>query len=235
MNFKSMLVVAALAGAASQANATGLTFDFTPALGNGAAMPQDYGDRVIGPAMVGTAGLYSYSTAGGFTPNVVVDYTGGTQTFLNFWSTGFDDLVNVVENELDFDSQLKISFTADASFAARLDSFDIGNFGSAITIPNIRVTDGLGNVLYSNPNYALGASDATHQSISFVGGISASQLNLIIDLTGLGGNSDNVGLDNLQFGQTAAVPEPSSYALMLAGLGFVGFVAARRRRAGAAA
>jgi hypothetical protein len=36
---------------------------------------------------------------------------------------------------------------------------------------------------------------------------------------------------SLAFGITAAVPEPSTYALMLAGLGFVGFVANRRRKA----
>jgi len=34
---------------------------------------------------------------------------------------------------------------------------------------------------------------------------------------------------------TAAIPEPSTYALMLAGLGFVGFVANRRRKSGNAA
>jgi hypothetical protein len=35
-------------------------------------------------------------------------------------------------------------------------------------------------------------------------------------------------IDNVTFGITAAVPEPETYALMLAGLGLVGFVARRR-------
>lgn len=37
-------------------------------------------------------------------------------------------------------------------------------------------------------------------------------------------------IDNLEFGQVTAIPEPSTYALMLAGLGIVGFVARRRKR-----
>jgi len=59
---------------------------------------------------------------------------------------------------------------------------------------------------------------------------------IIGDFTGI----ELVGLNGYQFqlsnsgssitAQVAAVPEPSTYALMLAGLGFVGFVANRRRK-----
>jgi hypothetical protein len=37
-------------------------------------------------------------------------------------------------------------------------------------------------------------------------------------------------IDGLAFVNVAAVPEPSTYALMLAGLGLVGFVARRRKK-----
>lgn len=47
--------------------------------------------------------------------------------------------------------------------------------------------------------------------------------------------NDVFGIDNVGFVTTAAIPEPSTYALMLAGLGFVGFVASRRRKAQPAA
>jgi len=41
--------------------------------------------------------------------------------------------------------------------------------------------------------------------------------------------ADSWGLDNLQIGAAAAVPEPGTYALMLAGLGVGGLLARRRR------
>ena len=44
------------------------------------------------------------------------------------------------------------------------------------------------------------------------------------------GNDHVLAIDNVRFSVTAApVPEPSTYALLLAGLGAVGFIARRRR------
>ena len=40
----------------------------------------------------------------------------------------------------------------------------------------------------------------------------------------------NVAIDNITY-NVAAIPEPEAYALMLAGLGLVGYVTSRRRRA----
>jgi PEP-CTERM motif len=48
-----------------------------------------------------------------------------------------------------------------------------------------------------------------------------------------GASSFNFSIDNLTY-QTAAVPEPETYALMLAGLGAVGMMARRRKLASAA-
>ena len=47
----------------------------------------------------------------------------------------------------------------------------------------------------------------------------------------ISGDNGTVGFDNLQYGVLTAVPEPETYALMLAGLGLVGALA-RRRKAG---
>jgi hypothetical protein len=47
----------------------------------------------------------------------------------------------------------------------------------------------------------------------------------------ISGNNGTVGFDNLEYGVLTAVPEPETYAMMLAGLGLVGALA-RRRKAG---
>lgn len=43
------------------------------------------------------------------------------------------------------------------------------------------------------------------------------------------GNDHGLGIDNVSLSVTAAVPEPGTYAMLLAGLGAVGFIARRRR------
>lgn len=60
-------------------------------------------------------------------------------------------------------------------------------------------------------------------------------LSVRFDLNGSDGNFQ--GFDNVTFGSAvaleppsvAAIPEPETYALMLAGLGLVGFMARRRK------
>jgi hypothetical protein len=217
------LLLIALFAAASHASATVLTFDISGAT-NGVAMPQDYGDR----ASSTTDGAFSYGAAGGFTPNAVVDYFSPDAPIdLNFWTTGYNDLVNVVENEPDGEAGYTIRLTADAGFILRLDSFDLGNFGGAVTLPGLRVEDGEGNILFSMSNIFVGDSSQTHQDYDFAGGLFGSELNIIVDTTGLGGNSDNIGLDNIQFGQD--VPEPSAYAMLALGGVMLWFLATRNR------
>ncbi|MBB4846030.1 hypothetical protein HNP55_004584 [Paucibacter oligotrophus] len=43
------------------------------------------------------------------------------------------------------------------------------------------------------------------------------------------GNDHGLAIDNVNFSAVAAVPEPQTYALLLAGLGAIGFVARRRK------
>jgi hypothetical protein len=208
MNYTTILLALA-ATSLLPASATVLTFD--TGLGNGVPMPQTYGDQVTSI----TSGAFSYGAAGGFTPNIAVEYTSpDTPTDLNFWTTGYSDLVNVLENEPDGENSFTVRFTADSGFLVRLDGFDLGNFGSQVTLTGFRVEDALGNSLFSVSNLVVPASTQPHLDFDFAGGLFASQINLIVDTTGLGGNSDNIGLDNIQFGQTA-VPEPSAAALFL--------------------
>lgn len=63
----------------------------------------------------------------------------------------------------------------------------------------------------------------------FSPGVEGRQLTLFVDIFGLGGNSDNVGLDNISFSQVAvsAVPLPAGFTLLL---GALGLLALGRRR-----
>jgi hypothetical protein len=108
-----------------------------------------------------------------------------------------------------------VRFTAGSGTAVSLTSFDVGNFGAQITVQNISITDGSGNLLWQTSPFTLPGSSSQH--LSFNSGVTSTTLILKVDLTGLGGNSDNVGLDNIQFSETPAVPEPAS--VLVLGLG----------------
>ena len=217
---KNILPFALFALLAPAAQATVLTFDFPG--GDGSLVPQNYGDNVTATTM----GTYGYGADGGFTPGVTVDYLGvaGVQSDLNLWTTGFSDLRNVVEFEPDGFGPWRIRFTAADGLAVRLDAFDLGNFDGAVTLPSLSVSDGAGNVLWSMSSLAIPAS-STPGHLSFAPNVAASTLVLTVDQSTLGGNSDNIGLDNIRFAQQP-VPEPATLAAL--GLGALAFL--RRRR-----
>jgi hypothetical protein len=211
-------------GAAAVANAgVILTFDLTSA-GN-VGMDQNYGDRVT--ATSDTAGSYgAFGT--GFTPNVVVSYAGSpgsSPSNLTRWTTDYGDLVNVLENELDGDDRLTVTLVADPGFNVRLYSFSLGGWPDAdYTIPNLFIKDGGGNNLSIQSNVLVRGATGTprHTDINFAPLISASTVQIYIDLSGFGGLSDNIGIDNIAFDQVPAangVPEPGTWALFAGGFG----------------
>ena len=212
------VLLACVAGA----SATVLTFDIDGS-SNGMVMPPGYGDNVTSTTM----GTFHYGRAGGFTPNIVADYLAPSpQASATFWSTGFSDLTNVVNNEDDGENQFTIQFTAASGMFVRLDGFDLGNFGGSVMLPGLRIEDGNGNVLFSMSNFTVADSSQPHQDFDFASGLFGAQLNIIIDTTGLGGNSDNIGLDNIQF-EESAVPEPATWAMLLIG-GIIGGAGLRK-------
>lgn len=219
MDIQRWLLIAIFAGV-SNAGATVLTFDITGAA-DGSFVPQAYGDRVIST----TNGAFSYGLGGGITPSIVTDYVpADSSSDLSFWTTGFNDLANVVYNQPHDGTGFTIRLTADPGSMVRLDSFDLGNFGGAVTL-GLRVEDGQGNSLFSMSNVPVGDSSQPHQHYDFSSGLIASEINIVVDTTGLNGHSDNIGLDNIQFGQ---VPEPTTCALLL--LGAALWVTTHRKR-----
>ena len=76
---------------------------------------------------------------------------------------------------------------------------------------------------------------AGHSSFLFPTPLASETLRIHFDASNQGGESDDVGLDNVRFAQqgaAAVVPEPATLLLVASGLAAAGFV--RRRRPGAA-
>jgi len=217
MNMQFAAAIAVCAGSFGLAQATDLIFDID-GISNGNVLDDGYGDRVT--ALVD--GDFRYGAAGGFTPNIVVDYRGVGGNELSWWDQGYNALQGVIYNEPEGANGFEVEFTADSGWLVSLDSFDLGNFGGPETI-GISVVDGVGNVLFEDAAFGLEAASGSSGNIALTG-VQAQSLTLRIDTTGLGGSSDNIGLDNIVFSQV--VPSPGAGGLLLA----AGVLVGRRRR-----
>jgi hypothetical protein len=154
------------------------------------------------------AGEYSYSVSAG--PKAPAIWAG-TDDYVDFWLTS--------QNRTDTTTFVLQGGVAGAG----------GNF--------------FGSDIYSHPTTAasllLTATDSTGATVSFtlenptaqsfVGFVSSADL---VSLTVTAGEQPGVwsSIDNFHV-SVAAVPEPGTYAMLLAGLGMLGWTARRRRRA----
>lgn len=227
-----LIAAAAVALSPGAASATVLTFDVSGGVSDFANIPQNYGDNVTGSPLAG----HSYGVgAEGYTPNVTVSY-GAPGEDPALWTTGYGDLTNIYFNDADGDTTFTTTFTADPGYLVDLYGFDMAwYFNSNATIQGVTIRDLTSNtVLFSEGSFVLNGGN-THKSYDFNTPLSAGTLQLVVDLTGLGGVSDDVGLDNIRFGQTrvptGAVPEPSTWALLIGGFFGAGAVLRSRRRA----
>ena len=102
----------------------------------------------------------------------------------------------------------------------------------------LRYIDGIGNILNGNGGNHFFQNDintSTWSQISFQGAaIPAGAKAMFLEInTAVGplldGRSNAVYIDDINLGLAATVPEASTYAMLLAGLAGVGFVARRRR------
>jgi len=204
-----------------------LTFDVSGGATNFQAVPEDYGDRVTGTPQAGHAYLLPDDGLGP-TPNVVADY-GTPGELPALWTNGYGDLANVYYNDQDGDTTLTLTLTADPGIHAVLQGFDLASYSAAgQTLPGFSVLDGGGATLFAQgPTPVAGSSNGGHVHIDLVSeGIAANVVALVIDLTGLGTVSDNIGIDNVAFSQV--VPEPGTGLLM--SLGVLALAAFRTRR-----
>lgn len=214
-----MIAGVLLAGLAMPAAATTLTFDID-GLANGNAISQGYGDRVTAE----TEGTFGYLLDGGATPNIEVSYEGVGGGGLSWWGPGYNDLAGVAYFEPEGGAGYSITLTADAGWLVDLRGFDLGNFGATVTV-GVSIETGLGGVLDADPALVLPGNADPHVSYNPASPVVAQSVVIRIDTTGLGGASDNVGIDNITFRQVP-IPAPGSIALS----GVAGVVLLRRRR-----
>lgn len=219
-NVRRAIIVAGFAVvalcAASIASASVLTFTVA-GLANGRPLPNDYGDRITSATM----GSYSYGLIGGITPNVVAEYRGASlQPHVNWRYAGFNDLLGVIYNEFDLAPWYRVHLTADPGYLTTIESFDVGNRGGEITVPNITIYDGNFQILWEETDIIVPASTSPH--ISFAPNVTNTALIIQVTTVGLGHSSDNIALDNIQFTQQL-IPAPGGALalLLLAGLGLM--------------
>ncbi|CAG7856420.1 hypothetical protein MCAMS1_00891 [biofilm metagenome] len=206
-----------------------LTFDqFRNASGSvvptisGNGPESDYGDNITGSPMNVPGGQYTYGNGGeGFTPNISVDFFAGNNN-VSLWQGGYGDLTNVLIGDNNSNS-LNIRFIAEPGFAVLFYGFDIGGwFNTDYTINAITLTNGSATLFSQNNTLVEGNfSGPRHSSFQFGTPFSSTELVLQIDFSNLSGSQhDNIGVDNVRFGQQklSEVPLPGAFFLFFSGM-----------------
>ncbi len=146
---------------------------------------------------------------------------------LQWWSTRYNNLYGVsFAGGSDASSTARIELMSQDPLAGiELVGFDLGAYADAARGTNVTIYDlADGSVLYSALGITVGTAGGANLPTSFALGVSSSK-GIAIEWFN---SAYNVGIDNIEYNVTA-VPEPESYAMLLAGLGVIGAMVKRRR------
>jgi PEP-CTERM motif len=186
----------------------------TGACGNGSDISQSYGDSAI--VDVGYR-------------NVDANTNQTLYPALNFWASGYGDLVNVVYAG-GTGRKAEITFAPTAGYEVSLLSFDAGCYNNAVGCRALPYS--IASI--SGSVFASGTVSTLHPLHGMLAVNSAYYASGIV--LQWGPDSNNGGLDNIRFDVRRivgpAVPEPATWAMMLAGFGIVGGAMRRRRATG---
>jgi hypothetical protein len=175
---------------------------------NGSAIQQSYGD-IAGVLDV------QYQAPRATTP-----------TSLYWWDSSYNNLYGVLwaaGSDASSEARITLLPLADGS-QLTLNSFDLGAWSLATRSTTVLITEvGTGNTLYS---FTGNVGDGSVSATSFAPAVS-SRLGLQLTWRD---SAYNVGIDNIRLSITP-VPEASSMAMALAGLGVASLAGRQRRRA----
>jgi hypothetical protein len=139
--------------------------------------------------------------------------------YAQYWDFAYGDLTDVANSDfVAATSILQIKFAALNGASLKLNSFDAAGWPNTSYNSTVKFYDLGYNLLDSFDFVAPGTGHYTFSSPrTFVGGF----------ILQIGPDGYNVGIDNIDI--TSAVPEPASWAMLIAGFGLAG-AAMRRRR-----
>jgi hypothetical protein len=175
-------------------------------------LPGDDGDIITGDALTGASQTRTLSLS-----SLGIDSASDLRVVFNAIEPG-NDANSITLNDL----RLSI-FSPDGT-----ELFNSGSLTAPLSFAD--TFTGAGN---SGFVFALDAAQAAAaQALAFSADFGANLIGLYANLSDATGGPETFFVASAGGGVTPPIPEPQTYALMLAGLGVVGFVAARRRRSG---
>lgn len=219
MQFKPSVLTSLLSSvlllASLNAHATKLTFDGPLVIGTTSAT--SYGDRVTvaGPGV---------TLDGGATPNIVLNFVPlpvSGQVNFEVYSSGYSGLGYALGDNA-YNVPGYVELIADDGWDVVLEGFQLGAWSTS-SYPNsqVRIVDTAGTTYFDSGLFTFPGNTV----YSYPAAPIRSSAPLRVYISDFG----DLGLDNFQFSQIATIPEAETYAMLMAGLGLVGFSLRRRK------
>lgn len=148
------------------------------------------------------------------------DAQRGVNSF-RYWSGNYSGSAAAFAGNADAGSLGQITLTPAAGYAITLNTFFLGSYANANRATSYYVD----NLSTLGVDQTSGPITIGSAGLQVSPQLTSSQAIVI----GFGPNAYNVGINHINFSVTA-VPEPETYAMLLAGLGFIGAFARRRKQ-----